>query len=140
MRNAIAVVLFTAGLLSAADPTYSRDVSRIMQAKCQQCHRPNDIAPFALMNYSDAGRYAAGIHRGISPKLMPPWKRGPRHGEFKNSYGLSDEERQTLLDWVAAGAPEGDPNDMPEALPQTGEWQLGDPDVVLQMPEVYDVP
>src|SRR3981189_511803 len=121
MRNAIAVVLFTSGLLPAADPTYSRDVSRIMQAKCQQCPRPNDIAPFALMNYSDASTYSEDIQRVISQKIMPPWKPVPGHGEFKNSYGLSDEERQTLLDWVAAGAPEGDPNDMPEALPQTGE-------------------
>jgi Predicted membrane protein len=140
MRNAIALAVLAAGLLSAADPTFSRDVSRIMQAKCQQCHRPNDIAPFSLMSFSDASTYAEDIQRVVSQKIMPPWKPVAGHGEFKNNYGLTSEERQTILDWVAAGAPEGDAGDMPDPLPLTGEWQLGDPDLVLQMPEVYDVP
>ena len=48
------------GLL--AQPTFHKDVEPIMQAKCQQCHRPNDIAPFALLTYDDASTYAADIN------------------------------------------------------------------------------
>ncbi|HUS05592.1 MAG TPA: hypothetical protein VMZ52_04830 [Bryobacteraceae bacterium] len=140
MRNILALALFAAGGLSAADPTYSREIARITQSKCQQCHRPNDIAPFALMNYSDASTNAEDIKRVVSEKIMPPWKPVPGHGEFTNSYGLTDEERQTIIDWVNAGSPEGDTNDLPEAAPEKGEWQLGDPDLVLEMPEVYTVP
>ena len=123
-----------------AEPTYSRDVSRIIQAKCQRCHRPNDIAPFALMTFDDASTWAEDISRVVSANIMPPWKPVPGHGEFKDSYGLSAIERQTILDWIAAGAPQGDPADLPDPAPATGQWQLGDPDLIVQMPQSYDVP
>ena len=141
MRQIVLLIAAASCIVPAfAQPTYSREVSRIMQAKCQRCHRPNDIAPFALMNYDDASTWAEDIQRVITDKIMPPWKPVPGHGEFKDSYGLSGDERQTILDWIAAGAPQGDPADLPGDLPATGEWQLGDPDLIVQMPQSYDVP
>jgi hypothetical protein len=71
---------------------------------------------------------------------MPPWKPVEGHGEFKDSYALTDLERQTILAWVRAGGPEGDPADLPEPLPDAGEWQLGEPDRVIQMPEEFAAP
>ncbi len=123
-----------------AQPTYSKEVSRIFQGKCQQCHRPNDIAPFALMSYEDASTWAEDIGRVVEAKIMPPWKPVPGHGEFRDNFGISPDERKTILDWVAAGAPEGEAADLPEPSPITGEWQLGDPDLVVQMPEPFEVP
>ncbi len=141
MRNIVlAVAVFTSLVPAYAEPTYSREVSRILQAKCQRCHRPNDIAPFALMTYDDAATWSEDIKRVVSDKIMPPWKPVPGHGDFKDSYGLTGEERQTILDWIAAGNPQGEAADLPETLADTGEWQLGDPDLVVQMPQSYDVP
>jgi cytochrome c5 len=125
---------------ATAQPTYSKEVSRVMQAKCQQCHRPGDIAPFALMTYDDASAWSDDIHRVLTDKIMPPWKPVPGHGDFKGSFGLSDDERQTILDWIAAGTPQGDPADIPDPVIQTGDWQLGDPDLLVQMPLSYNVP
>lgn len=135
-----AAVILTAGLTCTAQPTYSKEVSRLIQSKCQGCHRPNDIAPFALMSYDDAVTWADDMKRVLTDKIMPPWKPVPGHGEFRDSYGLSDDERQTMLDWIAAGTPQGDPADMPDVTPVTGDWQLGDPDLVLQMQQSFDVP
>ena len=135
----VAVLCLAAGTL-AAQPTYSREVSRILQDKCQRCHRPNDIAPFALMNYDDASTWAPDIRRVLEQKIMPPWKPVPGYGEFKDAYGLSDDERQTLYSWIDAGAPQGDPADLPEPVTPTGEWQLGEPDLVLGMTVPFDVP
>jgi hypothetical protein len=115
-------------------PTFHKDVEPIMQAKCQQCHRPNDIAPFALLTYDDVSTYATDIGLQVGTKAMPPWKPVPGIGSFRNSYGLTDAERQTILDWVAAGAPEGDPADAPAPLPANDSpWQLGQPDLIFNL-------
>lgn len=119
-----------------AEPTYTRDISRIIQTKCQQCHHPNDVAPFSLLTYDDAATYADDIKLALTNKTMPPWKPVPGFGDFKDSYGMSDYERQTFLDWIANGLPQGEPGDAPDPLPvNDSPWQLGTPDLTLQMPE-----
>jgi hypothetical protein len=134
IRCIIVGLLFAFGL--EAQPTFHKDVEPIMQAKCQQCHRPNDIAPFSLLTYDDASTYATDIGVQVAAKVMPPWKPVPGIGSFRNSYALSDDERQTILDWVAAGAPEGDPADAPPPLPvNDGPWQLGQPDLIVNLPQ-----
>jgi hypothetical protein len=127
-------------LLSAsafAQPTWNRDVSRIAQAKCQGCHRPDDIAPFPLLAYSDAQPRARLIKSAIERRYMPPWKPFEGYGHFKGSLALTEDERQTILAWVDAGAPEGDPADAPETATERGTWQLGEPDKVVTMTEPY---
>ena len=64
MKSAICtLILFSLALVSAAaQPTYSREVSRIMQQKCQMCHRPGDVAPFPLLSYDDAMAHAGSTH------------------------------------------------------------------------------
>jgi hypothetical protein len=121
----------------AAQPTWSREVSRILQEKCQVCHRPDDIAPFSLLTYEDARAQARNIRHAVESREMPPWKPAPGHGEFKNNISLSDEQRQVILEWVDAGAPEGDPADMPVPQVFSDEWRLGAPDQVLSMPVAY---
>jgi hypothetical protein len=127
-------------LVAHGQPTYTQEVSRIMQAKCQLCHRPDDVAPFSLMSYSDASTWAADIKRVVTERKMPPWKPVPGHGDFRDNFGLTEDERITIVQWVDAGAPEGDPAFLPEPRPETGEWHLGEPDHVVQMPEQYMVP
>jgi hypothetical protein len=68
---------------------------------------------------------------------MPPWKPVEGHGRFRGSYALAEDERVTILSWIAAGAPEGDSADAPEPAPARGEWQLGDPDKIVTMAEPY---
>ena len=133
-------VLFAAAALPAmlsAQPTYSNEVSRIFRGKCEQCHRDGDIAPFALKDYDAASTWAQDIGRVVGSGLMPPWK--PRHGaqQFRNDFSLSETEKQTILDWVEAGYPEGDPADLPEALDNKSPWTLGYPDQVISMSQPY---
>ncbi|HBY63940.1 MAG TPA: ascorbate-dependent monooxygenase [Solibacterales bacterium] len=135
-----AICLSAAAGTAGAQPTFSKEVSRILQAKCQNCHRPKDIAPFALLTYGDASTWAADIARVVREGIMPPWKPVPGHGEFRDSFGLTDEERETLIRWAEGGAPEGDPADLPEPMAERGEWALGEPDLVLTMAEAYTPP
>ena len=123
-------------VVACAQTTYNKDISRLMQGKCQQCHQPNAVAPMSLLTYDDTVTSADDITRVLTAKTMPPWKPIDGFGTFRNSYGLNDAERQMFLDWLQNGMPQGDPADAPAPIPvQDSPWQLGTPDLTLQMPK-----
>ncbi|MBI4908038.1 MAG: ascorbate-dependent monooxygenase [Acidobacteria bacterium] len=135
----LATVLSLTAIQLSAQPTY-KEVAPILESHCQSCHRPNDIAPFALLSYDDAATWAEDIKRVVNEKIMPPWKPVAGYGEFKDVNVLSDAEKQTLMSWVDAGAPLGDPAETTEPSTPTGEWRLGEPDMVVKMAEAYMPP
>jgi len=136
MRNLLFLALLMTLPLSG-EVTYAKEVSRIMQGKCQQCHRPNDIAPFALSSYDDAVAWSDDIKRVVNEGLMPPWKPVAGHGEFRDSFALTTQEKVDLLAWIDGGTPMGNEGDMPEALPTKGDWSLGEPDLTVKMAESF---
>jgi hypothetical protein len=71
---------------------------------------------------------------------MPPWKARPGDGVFLDNLRLTDRELQLLERWVAAGAPEGDPADLPPRPQFTDGWQLGRPDYVFELAEPFAIP
>lgn len=118
--------------------TYHRDVAPILQKHCQSCHRPGDVGPFALMTYKQAVTWAADIVHYTQSKDMPPWK--PTAGvEFTNARALTLRELDTLAAWEKNGCPEGDPKDAPTPAKFTTGWRLGEPDLVLTVPEEFHV-
>ena len=111
---AIGAVLVSAAPVIAAEPvTFSKDVAPIFQAKCQECHQPNSIAPMSLISYEDARPWAVSIKERVSSRQMPPWHIDPSVGvqKFKNDMSLSDEQIDTIVRWIDDGAlqrrPEG---------------------------------
>jgi hypothetical protein len=134
-------VLFACCLAASAQTTYTKDISRLMQTKCDQCHQPGKIAPMSLLTYDDVATYATDIQRVLIAKSMPPWKPAPGVGDFRHAYGLSDGDRQMFLDWINNGLIQGDPADAPEPLPVSGSpWDLGTPDLILQPPLAFTPP
>ena len=140
-RAACLFIVFTAVRVSAiaADAvTFSRDVAPILQQKCQLCHRPGTSAPMSLLTYDDARPWARAIRQAVIRREMPPWHVARDLGiqRFKNNRSLTDAEIQVLVRWVDAGAPLGDPNDLPAPLSwsDTNAWQLGAPDVIVSLP------
>ena len=127
-------------------PTYSKDVAPILQAKCASCHNPEGIGPMPLQNYEQVKPFAALIHDRTSKRIMPPWHVDTGIGiqSFKNDASLSDDQIDIIEDWFLAGAPEGDPTDLPEPIEFTSgaAWQLGDqlgpPDLIIKS-SPYDV-
>jgi peroxiredoxin len=120
--------------------TYARDVARIIQNRCQSCHREGQVAPFSLKSYDDARRHAAMIQEVVDNRRMPPWHADPRHGTFSNDRRLSVDERAILMAWVEQGTPLGDPKELPEEKSFPEGWGIGTPDLVFEMPETYQVP
>jgi mono/diheme cytochrome c family protein len=119
-------------------PTYHRDVARILQQHCQDCHRPGEVAPFSLLTYSHARKRASDIVTVTESRKMPPWPASTTEGgPFRDARVMSPAEIAVLAAWVAADCPEGDPKDAPPARTWTSDWALGEPDLVLSMPAAY---
>jgi peroxiredoxin/cytochrome c553 len=118
--------------------TFYRDVLPIVQKNCQECHRPGGVGPFALMTYKQAVNWADDIKEYTQERKMPPWKpvEGPA---FHNERKLSDKDIATLAAWVEGGTPQGDPKDAPPPRRFVEGWQLGQPDLVLTVPEEMTV-
>ena len=96
-------------------PTFTKDVAPIFQDKCEACHRPDSIAPMSLVTYAEARPWARSIRARVADHQMPPWNIDKSVGmqRFKNDRSLSDEQIETIVKWVDAGAPQGNPKDMP---------------------------
>ena len=122
-------------------PSYSRDVAPLLQKSCVSCHRDGALAPWAMDGHARVKNNAAMIEEVLLMHRMPPWSADPDFGHFSNDPRLTRDETQTLLRWVAAGAPRGEGLDpLTEPLPPLGEWALGKPDVVIRLPEMQHVP
>jgi hypothetical protein len=124
----------------AAAPTYTKDVAPILFRNCTVCHRPGEIGPMSLLTYADVQPYASSIKEEIEAGHMPPWHANAPAGTFRNERRLSDADRTTLIRWADAGAPQGDPKDMPPPPTYTEGWTIGEPDVVFPLPEPFQVP
>lgn len=124
-----------------SDVTYTKHVARILNENCVFCHRPGQIAPFTLTSYEDAAGWAGMIEEVTQAGRMPPWHADPHYGHFQNDARMSDEDKATIARWVAAGAPEGDPKDLPKPPQFTEGWMIPEPDQVIYMADKpYDVP
>ncbi len=154
----VLVGLFVAGVvltprLSAestapAQVTFSKHVAPIFQAKCQECHQPNSIAPMSLITFQDARPWARAIKERVAARQMPPWHIDQSVGvqRFKNDMSLSEAQIDTVVKWVDGGALQGDPKDLPppKTLVTDNEWQgvkdgFGAPDLVIRSSE-YTMP
>jgi hypothetical protein len=122
------------------DVTYAKRVSRILQRRCQTCHRPDQAAPFSLLTYDDARRHARMIKEVTTQRRMPPWHADPHYGKWANDRRLTGEEIETLAAWVDGGTPRGDERDMPKPVEWAEGWRHGKPDMVIRMPHAFDVP
>jgi len=98
-------------------PTFTRHIAPIFQEKCEACHRPDSIAPMSLITFAEARPWARSIKARVADHQMPPWQIDRTVGiqKFKNDRSLTDDQVETIIRWVDAGAPQGDPKDMPAA-------------------------
>src|SRR5437879_12090919 len=137
---ALSLLVIAVDARGATQVTVSKDVAPIFQAKCQECHQPNSIAPMSLITYQDARPWAKAIRERVITRQMPPWHIDPTVGvqKFKNDMSLSQAQIDAIVHWVDQGAPLGDANDMPapRQWPNADEWkatkELGLPDIVVK--------
>ncbi len=117
--------------------TFSRDIAPIFFKNCAECHRPGEGAPFSALSYKDVRPWAKSIREKVANRTMPPWHADPHVGEFSNNRQLTQQEIDTIVSWVDRGAIEGDLNDLPPVPTYTDGWNIGKPDLIIQIPEEY---
>jgi Copper type II ascorbate-dependent monooxygenase, C-terminal domain len=134
------LLLLLANLPISAAPVFSKDILPIIQDRCQQCHRPGEIAPMSFLTYSDTRPWAKAIRESAITRKMPPWFADPNYGHFANDRSLSKQEIETLVNWADGGAPEGDPKDAPPPRVWPQGWNISTPDAVFEMPAPFPIP
>jgi hypothetical protein len=124
-------------------PTFTKDVARIFQEKCESCHRPDSIAPMSLVTYEETRPWARSIKNRVAMRQMPPWHIDRTIGiqHYDNDRSLTDEQIDTIVRWVDGGAPKGDQKDMPAPVKWADDhvWNFapifgGPPDLVIKSP------
>jgi hypothetical protein len=118
----------------ALHPTFSEDVAPLIYEHCAPCHRPEGSGPFSLLSYQDVRRRAQQIALVTSRRIMPPWKADSPFGEFLGDRRLTPAQMELIRAWVDQGSVEGDPRQLPPLPTWNGRWQLGQPDLVIEMP------
>jgi len=128
----------------AGDVTFTKDIAPILQRSCENCHRPDGVAPMPLVTYEDVRPWARAIKQrtSIGPKagVMPPWYVEKNIGiqHFQNDPSLSDDEIAMIGRWADAGAPRGNPADMPrpKVYADRNAWAIGTPDLIVKSQDV----
>lgn len=120
--------------------TFNRDIAPLLHRSCAPCHRPGEAGPFSLLTYADVKKRADQIVEVTGARYMPPWPPEPGYGDFAGARRLRQEEVTLIRRWVDSGAPEGAPQDRPAPPHFTQGWQLGPPDLVLELDQSFTVP
>src|SRR5258705_3491288 len=141
------VALSSLLLISAAPPqvavnklTFTKDIAPILYQNCVSCHRPGEVAPFSLLDYKTVKKHCDDIATVTESRYMPPWKAEAGHGDFMNERRLTEAQIELIQTWTKQGAAEGDSKDLPPAPKFAEGWYLGEPDLVVEMPEAITVP
>ncbi len=121
----------------ARSVTFNKDIAPLVFEHCASCHRPGEVAPFSLLGYRDVSKRAELVRTVTSERAMPPWKADSQSAHFADERRLSDAQIDLIAQWVKAGAPEGEPGDLPPTPKFTEGWQRGEPDLVVTMAEPY---
>lgn len=140
--------ILLAGLVCAAactatapsQVTFYKDVMPVLQKNCQGCHRPGEAAPMSFLSYDQTRPWAKAMKQAVLTRQMPPWFADPHYGKFSNDRTLSQADIDTLVSWADTGAKAGDPNDGPKPIDFVEGWRIGKPDVVIEMPQAFEVP
>lgn len=114
--------------------TYCKDISRLLQQHCVECHRPHEIGPFSLLDYDEVIGWGEMMLEVVHDGRMPPWHANPAHGSYANERGMTSKEKQMLEEWVRGGMPYGDAAELPPPEKYLAGWQLSrEPDQIVKM-------
>ncbi len=115
--------------------TYHRDIARILQSNCVECHHKGGVGPFALDSFDAVIEHAGMIRKQVESGAMPPWFAAPleglSHSPWSNDRSLSERDRTDLLTWLGSDRAKGDVADAPKPRIFPGEWSIGKPDAII---------
>ncbi len=115
--------------------TWSEHAAEVFYNNCTECHNPDGIGTFSLMNYEEAYDYRGIIQSYVEYNIMPPWTADSSFQHYFDERILTVYERNTILNWASEGGLEGDPTLAPPPPVYSGDQILpGTPDLTIEMP------
>jgi Flp pilus assembly protein TadD/mono/diheme cytochrome c family protein len=118
--------------------TFNQHIAPLLHAHCAQCHRPGGAGPFNLLTFADASRRAAQLAAVTASGFMPPWKADGHPGEFVAQPRLTRDDVAAIGRW--AKAPVEGPGSAPAPPRGPAGWYLGQPDLIVTLPDGYTLP
>ena len=134
---ALAACRTPAGIARSAAPTFNHDIAPLVWEHCGSCHRPGQQGPFSLLSVQDVRQRARLIVTATGRHIMPPWLPEPHYGAFAGDRRLRAEDVERIARWVQDGTPEGASSDRRPLPTWVDGWQLGRPDLIVELPEAY---
>lgn len=136
-----------AGAQTVGEPgsvTFHRDIEPILQRSCQNCHRPEGVAPMSLVTFEETAPYAGLIEykTGLRDRAgaMPPYYLEKDIGiqAYKDDPSLTDAEIAAISTWARTGTPKGREADAPapREFPSGAVWTAGQPDLIVRTEDV----
>ena len=140
MRQTLVIAalgLAVAPSLQAQTVTFHEDIAPLIYTQCTECHRDGEIAPMPFTTYEEVAAFGTFIEYVTQTNYMPPWTPDHNYSSLRGERFLTDDQKALISAWVEQGMPEGDPTNNP-GLPDFPEGsQIGEPDLVLSMPEPF---
>ena len=133
MKTILALISLFVGFLSFGQ-TWSSNVAEVFYEKCTKCHHDGGGAPFSLMTHGEVSNVASAIYDAVYQETMPPWPPNSPSAEFMHDRSLSSPEKNTILDWLTEGYPEGNVAEIPPPPVYNGGTILGDGELEIQIP------
>lgn len=133
------ILAFTFSLISttalqAQTPTWAEDIAPILYNNCTKCHHDGGIAPFALMEYSEAISNSHGMSHATGSGEMPPWPADPSYRHYAGERLLKPSEIAAIKSWADNGTPQGDLNKAPQKPVYSKDSKIGAYDLKIKIP------
>lgn len=133
------LLALASSMTAAAEPTYNEDVAAIINDNCVVCHQEGGIGPMQFTTYEQVRPWAPLIQYKVSSREMPPYAydHGVGIQELQADWRLAQEEIDTIVAWVNAGAPLGDADIVPPVaeVRDVNQWnfepEFGPPDTII---------
>lgn len=142
LKRAVVGIAVAVGMMSLAESIvrshnpvtttvrFDREVTRILNAKCAQCHAVNGMA-MPLQTFDEVRPWAQAIKEEVLARHMPPWFAEDGFARLANRGGLTAREREFLISWIEGGTPPGDGVPSP-FVDHSAHWMLGDPEFIAR--------
>ena len=98
--------------------TYTSEVADIINDNCVVCHRAGGIGPMSFETYEQVRPWAPLIQMRVANREMPPYAYDHGIGiqDLQGDWRLSQNDIDTVVAWVNAGAQYGDADIIVQAL------------------------
>lgn len=117
--------------------SYQEEIVPILNRRCTTCHIEDGLAPWAMVSHRMIQGWSPMIREVLVTHRMPPGQIDLEVGEWDNIHHITDEELITLVHWIDSGARRsGDEDPLTEQASFAEGWQLGEPDLIVAVPEI----